>query len=167
MNFFYKIKALHKNYGLGYWVFIGLFFSAFYLMNKVRDSKWISDIYHNLELTKGKTIGMSKGGYSCSVMYIYSASGKYYLGTSGCYREDADCKEFAVAYSKKDPKKSVLLLDFPLEKTNYIGEIIDKHKYKVTEEVLLKWIEHKNLYSSQTTKTYTLKEYQKMNPCKE
>lgn len=167
MNLFSKIKFLHKNYGLGYWGFVGLLSLGIYIQEKSRNRSLPAEIFYNMQLTTGKTIRKNTGGYNCDVFYVYSVYGKYYGGDSGCFKGLKICKNYVIAYSKKDPKKSVLLPNYPLTESNYVGEIIDNNKYEITEEMLLKWVKSKNLYSSQADKVYTLKDYERMNPCKE
>lgn len=167
MNFFSKIKFLHKNYGLGYWVFLIIFFSYSYLSQNYRDDNLDVEIRKNLGLTSGKVIKKSTTGYGCQYVYIYSTHSNYYIGDSGCFKGLKTCYNYVVAYSKKDPKKSVLLPNYPLTEHNYIGEIIDGNEYEITEEMLLKWVKSKNLYSSRADKVYTSKEYKDMNLCNE
>lgn len=165
MDFLSKIKLLHKNYGLGYWVFLIMLFSYSYLSQDYRDDSLDVEIRKNLGLTSGKVIKKSTTGYGCQYIYVYSTHGNYYIGDSGCFKGLEICNNYVVAYSKKDPKKSVLLPNYPLTNNNYVGEIINDNEYKITEEMLLKWVKSKNLYSSRADKVYTLKEYKEMNLC--
>lgn len=141
MNFFSKIKFLHKNYGLGYWVFLVLFTAIFILWSRERINNNTNDIYSNMKLTVGQTIGIFHANYSCYKEYVYKANdGNYYKGSTDCFGDKKICDKYLIAYSTITPEKSVLFYNIPLNRSFSLGtEIENKNEFKINKKLLMKW----------------------------
>jgi len=141
MDFLSKIKYLHRNYGLGYWVFFFLFSVTFILWNKERINNNTNEINSNMRLTVGQTIKVFQANYSCYKEYVYKASdGNYYKGSTDCFGDKKICNKYLIAYSSRTPEKSVLFYNIPLERNLPLGmEIENNNEFKINKELLSKW----------------------------
>lgn len=136
MNKLLKIIKSNK------WTLIGLviFFIGGWFVDVYFNNDKLSEINSNMGLTIGQTRGFTHADEVCRIEYVYKVNGNFYRGMSGCFKGSENCKFFLLAYSKKNPAKAVLIIDFPLTMDVKMGDNMIRFKNEINDSVLIRWI---------------------------